>query len=108
VLKRQTLLLPGIVPAFDVGKDIRSRLGPGPILPSVHQLALEDPKETFGGGIIGTQLPMALMITPESISSWRNGLDGQNRRLNWSREHGRKTGSPKRGDDWHMADFGPR
>lgn len=42
------------MPALDVVKDIRSGLGPGPILPTVDPLTLEHPKETLGRRIIGT------------------------------------------------------
>jgi hypothetical protein len=42
------------VPALDVIKDIRSRLGSGPVLPSVYPLAFEHAKETFGRRVVST------------------------------------------------------
>jgi len=49
--------LAGIVPAFDVVKDIRSGFRSGLVLPTVDALAFEHPKETFRRGVIGTTLP---------------------------------------------------
>ncbi len=40
--------------ALDVIKNIRSRLRLGSILPPIHPLAFEHPKETFSGRIVGT------------------------------------------------------
>lgn len=45
--------LPGIVPALDIVKDIRSRLGSRLVLPPIDPLPFEPAKETFGRGVVG-------------------------------------------------------
>ncbi len=45
--------LPGIVPALNIVKDIRSRLRSGPVLPPIHALPFEHAKETLRRGIVG-------------------------------------------------------
>ena len=45
--------LPGIVPALDVVKDIRSRLGSRLILSPIDPLPFEPAKETLGRGVVG-------------------------------------------------------
>ena len=45
--------LSGIVPAFDVLKDIRPRLGSRPIVSPVDPFPLEHAKEALGGRIVG-------------------------------------------------------
>ena len=46
--------LPGIVPALDVIKDIRSRLGSRLVLPPIDPLPFEDAEETFRRGVVRT------------------------------------------------------
>ena len=46
-LNRQSPTLARVVPAFDVVKDIRSRLGPGPVLAAVDPLSFQHPEETL-------------------------------------------------------------
>lgn len=45
--------LPGIVPALDVVNDIRSCLGPRPVLPSVYPFPCKAAKETLGRSVVG-------------------------------------------------------
>ena len=58
------------MPALDVIKDIRSSLDPGLVLSSVHPLALEDAKETFGRGVVGTTAPgsMVALVCAETVA----------------------------------------
>ena len=46
--------MPGIVTAFDVVKNIRSRLGSRLVVLAIHPFTLEHAKETLGGGVVGT------------------------------------------------------
>ncbi len=43
----------GLCQRLDVLEEIRSRLGPGSVLPAVHPLAFKHPKENFGRRIVG-------------------------------------------------------
>ena len=54
LLQFQSTPLPGIVTAFDVVKDICSRLGSRLVLLPVHPFPFERPKEALGSGIVGT------------------------------------------------------
>jgi hypothetical protein len=53
LLEREPPPLPGIVPPFDVVKDIRSRIRSRSVLTTIYALTFEQPKETFCGGVIG-------------------------------------------------------
>jgi hypothetical protein len=43
-VERQAAPLSRIVPAFDVIKDVRSRLRPRPVLPPIHSLSFVEAK----------------------------------------------------------------
>ena len=53
LLPFQSPPLPGIMPAFDIVKDIRSGFGSRPVVSPIHAFTFEHPKEAFGHGIIG-------------------------------------------------------
>jgi hypothetical protein len=54
MVARQSLPLPRIMPALDVVKNIRSRLGSGPVLPRFTRSRLREATETFRCCVVGT------------------------------------------------------